>query len=272
MFIRILIPLIIITSGCTVFKNNPTKRNPPGTVQINDTLYVDQTEMTNVGWREYWYYLDRFDSANSFRALPDSLVWRDSILYNEPLVEYYFRHPGFNNYPVVGIRYEQAIEYCKWRTFVVNLGAYMTENKLHKFEEHLKDSFPIKVYYRLPTKEEWEMIAAGKFSNKTAFGERESFSKWRGKQFRSFNCIYPNDTSRFAHDNAIYTADVKAYFKNSFGCYNMIGNVAEMVSEKGIAKGGSFFRELDSCKISIDQKYSDPQAWLGFRCVAVKVK
>jgi formylglycine-generating enzyme len=34
--------------------------------------------------------------------LPDSLVWRSELSYNEPYVEYYFRHPTFNYYPVVG--------------------------------------------------------------------------------------------------------------------------------------------------------------------------
>lgn len=48
--------------------------------------------------------------------------------------------------------------------------------------------------------------------------------------------------------------------------------MAEMVSEKGVAKGGSFTHPLDSCKISIDQYYFQPEVWLGFRCVAVKLK
>ena len=127
MVTRICFLLIIIISGCSVFKKNPTKGNPPGTLKINDTLYIDQTEIANVHWREYWYYVNRFDSVNSYKALPDTLVWRDSIIYTEPLVEYYFRHPSFNNYPAVGISYEQAIEFCKWRTFVVNLGMYKDE-------------------------------------------------------------------------------------------------------------------------------------------------
>jgi formylglycine-generating enzyme required for sulfatase activity len=275
---RILFLLFILISGCAVLKKNPTKGNPPGTVQINDTLYVDQTEVANVHWREYWYYLNRFDSANACKALPDTTVWinwePDStgvINLNNALSDYYFRHPSFNNYPAVGISYEQAVEFCKWRTLRANEGDYFRENNIKDYLNHLHDSFPIRYYYRLPTKEEWEMIAAGKFSIKNAFGERESFSKWRNKQFRSFNCIYPNDTIKL-HDEILYTADVKSYFKNSFGCYNMIGNVSEMVSEKGIAKGGSFYHQLDSCKIMNDQHYSDPQMWLGLRCVAVKIK
>ena len=45
-------------------------------------------------------------------ALPDTLVWRSELSYNEPLVEFYFRHPGFNNYPVVGVSWRQANDFC----------------------------------------------------------------------------------------------------------------------------------------------------------------
>lgn len=161
MFTRVCLLLLITISGCAVFKKDPTKGNPPGTLMINDTLYIDQTEVPNVGWREYWYYLDRFDSANSFKGLPDTLVWRDSILFNEVFVEYYFRHPSFNNYPVVGISYEQAVEFCKWRTYVANQGEYFRANNIKDQLNHLQDSFPIRYFYRLPTKKEWEMIASG---------------------------------------------------------------------------------------------------------------
>jgi formylglycine-generating enzyme required for sulfatase activity len=261
-------------SGCSVFKKNPSKGNPPGTLKINDTLYIDQTEVANVHWREFLYYVNRFDSANVYKVLPDTLVWRDSITYSEPLVEYYFRHPSFNNYPAVGISYEQAIKFCKWRTFVVNLGMYMDENKLKNFEDYLNDSFPIKLYYRLPTKQEWEMVASGKLPvQEFPYGYKDVYTKWKDKKVRMFNCLFPGDRPSIDSINdARFTQDIKAHYPNSYGTYNMIGNLAEMVSEKGIAKGGSFAHPLDSCKIFLDQHYERPESWLGFRCVAVKLK
>ena len=45
---------------------------------------------------------------------------RSKFTYNEPLVEMYFRHPAYNNYPVVGISWEQAMAYSQWRTDRVN--------------------------------------------------------------------------------------------------------------------------------------------------------
>ena len=53
-------------------------------------------------------------------ALPDTLVWRSELSYNEPLVEFYFRHPGFNEYPVVGVTWRQAHDFCLWRSDRVN--------------------------------------------------------------------------------------------------------------------------------------------------------
>ncbi|WP_338792511.1 SUMF1/EgtB/PvdO family nonheme iron enzyme [Bernardetia sp. MNP-M8] len=44
-------------------------------------------------------------------------------------------------------------------------------------------------------------------------------------------------------------------------------HVAEMTSEKGIAKGGSFAHTLEECAADRVQVYDSPQAWLGFRCV-----
>jgi formylglycine-generating enzyme required for sulfatase activity len=268
--------ITIIISGCTVFKKNPTKGNPPGTVKINDTLYIDQTEVTNISWREYLYYLSdiKKDESEYQKALPDTLVW-NSDTSASPLSEYYYRHPSFNNYPVVGISYEQANEFCKWRTYAANQEVYL--NKTKDPMTHLKDSFPIKFYYRLPTKQEWEMLAAGNLTTtEFPYGYKDVYTKWKGKKSKMFNCIFPDDhlhpSDPHSSNVKFYTADVKAFLPNFYGTYNMIGNTAEMVSEKGAAKGGSFIHPLDSCKISINQYYSKPEMWLGFRCVAVKIK
>jgi len=290
-----LLLIVIVISGCAVLKKETTKGNPPGTVQINDTLFIDRTEVANVHWREYLFYLFDVETGedNYQKALPDTSVWNkfgqridtlrktDTLIItssvNNPLTEYYFRHPMFNIYPVVGIRYEQAVEFCKWRTLVVNLGIYMDENNLKNHKEHLNDSFPIKIYYRLPTMEEWEMIAKGNLNEQEfPYGYKDVYYEWKNKQFKMFNCIFPDDKPKIhdphSPDDQIYTVDCKANFPNSYGTYNMIGNLAEMVSEPGIAKGGSFVDKLDSCKIAIDKYYDGPQAWLGFRCVAVKLK
>lgn len=266
--ILFLFALIVLVCSFQKKKRDPL---PPGTVRINDTLFVDKTEMTNIGWREYLHYLldEKKDTNAYFQALPDTTVWRDDFP-SDPLAEYYFRHPAFNSYPLAGVAYEQAVAYCEWRTYIANQGLYFREKKIKNFREHLNDTFPIRFWYRLPSSAEWEKIAAGKYDPaRSPYGYPDIYFKWRGKTHMAFNCKYAAPTTETDRSGTFYTSETKSYYPNSSGAYCMIGNLAEMVAEKGIAKGGSFLHLVDSSRIDANQHYDKPERWLGFRCVAV---
>ncbi len=91
------------------------------------SFYLDETEVTN---EEYIFYLEWLEKVfpphnENYKhiytsALPDTLVWRDRLGYNESLTETYLRHPAYANYPVVGVNWVQATYYCNWRTDRVN--------------------------------------------------------------------------------------------------------------------------------------------------------
>ena len=237
-------------------------KTPPGTVKLNDNLFFDKTEIGNVDWRIYEEWL-RNNSNNSIVVLqniPDSTVWITDNTTSSPYTNYYYRHPSFNNYPVVGVSYEQAIAFCKWRSDRVN-------ELLAK--DPKQNPFPSKKYrYRLPTVEEWEGAAENLDSTNIPRILRNKGTN-KLKYLANF---YDGKTAANLKDAMVYTAAVDSYKPNKFGVVNMIGNVSEMTATKGIAKGGNFLLPLDDCTIKGEQHYTKAAAWLGFRCVCEIVK
>jgi sulfatase modifying factor 1 len=83
------------------------------------SFYMDETEVSNQDWLDYLHWINITfpgDDELYYNALPDTLVWRRPLSFNEPYVDNYLRHPAFQDYPVVGITWDQAQEYCTWRT------------------------------------------------------------------------------------------------------------------------------------------------------------
>jgi formylglycine-generating enzyme required for sulfatase activity len=231
-------------------KENRKPFIPPGTVRITENFFADETEVSNLSWMEYVFWTKtKFgpQSKEHLASMPDTAVWLDKKYYNMPYAQYYLRHKAYKDFPVVGISHAQALAFCKWRT------------------ERVKEFCAIKhktdpdIEYRLPTKDEWEFLSnngSGIFPT----GKNEN-----GQMM--LNC-HNEDTSSFASYNDVL-APVLSYWKNYFGLVNCFGNVAEMVSENGIAKGGSWRHTLDECRAGRDIQYDKPGSWLGFRCVCI---
>ena len=88
--------------------------NVPRRVTVS-SFYMDETEVSNFSYLEYLWWTNRVFGPTFPRyflqSLPDTLVWREKLAYNEPYVEYYLRHPSYRDYPVVGINWLQANEF-----------------------------------------------------------------------------------------------------------------------------------------------------------------
>ena len=158
-----------------------------------------------------------FLMRESIPVYPDTLVWiRDyTFSYNEPLTEKYFSHVAYDNYPVVGVTWQQAKAFCRWRT-----------KQLNDFQDAIKN--PGVMDYRLPSEVEWEYAARG--------GHEMTLYPWGSYYTRnqegSFVANFKPMRGNYVSDNRnnITTEKVANFPPNSFGLYDMAGNVAEWTS------------------------------------------
>lgn len=147
-------------------------------------------------------------TAMIINVYPDTMVWvRDfQYAYNEPMLLKYFSHPGFSDYPVVGVTWEQAHAFCQWRT-----DYFLTYSKVDAQK------------YRLPTEAEWEYAARG--------GRKMATYPWGGNYARdSKGCFLANFKpyrGSYVDDTGAATMKVAQFRPNDFGLFDMAGNVAE---------------------------------------------
>jgi formylglycine-generating enzyme len=118
-------------------------------VSVN-SFYMDECEVSNTDYREYlWWVLRVFPDYDVYKmALPDTLCWRRKLGFNEPYVEYYLRHPAYDDYPVVGVNWLQATDYTAWRSDRVNTTILDREGimKYNYAAEQDQDNFNTRAY------------------------------------------------------------------------------------------------------------------------------
>ena len=260
-FIAFLLVIILVSFITTKEFNGPKLTVPPGTVQVRDSLYIDKMEVTNAMWQDFtegWLLSQENDTATYKKMKPDITVWYSLKYDHENYEKSYASSASFAEFPVVGISYEQAVAFCEWRTERVN-----------EYLEKISDAKIRNVVYRLPTEAEWELAASGKLDlAKFPYGYTQIKIATKYDTAKMFNCYY-RDIDSIRKTEQLLTAAVSSGQPNGYGILNMIGNVGEMVSEKGLSKGGFYDLAIENCKIKEQFSYKRPNRFLGFRCVCI---
>jgi len=243
------IPYGMITVPAGTFHMGQADEDPAST-QVNynkqitiGPFYMDDTEITNNEYRQFTDFFRSPSSLNTpwkddfedstkrplktnaaitqmlgdpaqFKKLyyPDSTVWVKDFVHHmgEPIQDYYFMHPGYDEFPVVGVNWNAAVFFAKWRT------AYWNDYRMSIGEAPMPS-------FRLPSEAEWEYAARG--------GRDMAKYPWGNPYTRnSKGCVLANfkpGRGNYYDDGFSYTAPVMQFFPNDYGLWDMAGNVAE---------------------------------------------
>ncbi|MBR6926649.1 MAG: SUMF1/EgtB/PvdO family nonheme iron enzyme, partial [Bacteroidaceae bacterium] len=145
------------------YRLNPAERSldtdnpadPDEVVMISkDTAYIDDNG--NIVRQTIERPLSSlYDFLNTYivNVYPDTTCWVNDFqnANNGIYMKLYFSSPAYNDYPVVGVTWEQAEAFCNWRTDHLLRGLGPQARYIQR--------------YRLPTEIEWEYAARGKEGN-----------------------------------------------------------------------------------------------------------
>ncbi|MFU0505775.1 formylglycine-generating enzyme family protein [Pseudaminobacter sp. NGMCC 1.201702] len=192
-----------------------------------DGFLIDETPVTNgefsdfVAATNYRTFAEMVPNPEDYPGIQPEMLYAGSLVFRPSIgtVDLHdwtqwwsfleganWRHPygprssleGMEDHPVVHISHHDAVAYARWRG---------------------KD---------LPTEAEWEFAARGGLDRvEFAWGEeltpggRHMANTWQG----------PFPTANHAQDGYVYTSPVRAFPRNGYGLYDMIGNVWEWTSD-----------------------------------------
>ncbi len=275
------------------YRLNPNERNlntditvdPEEQVMISkDTAYVDDNG--NIIRETITRPLSSvYDFLNTYivNVYPDTTCWVNDFpnAHNETYMKLYFSSSTYNDYPVVGVTWEQANAFCAWRTDYLMKGLGREARQVQR--------------YRLPTEIEWEYAARGKEGFPFPWGNDTEVKNEKG-------CFYANfkpDQGNYTQDGNLITSRTGIYGANSNGLYDMAGNAAEWTStvytEAGVTAMSDLNPEL-TYNAAVEDPYilkrksvrggswkdpisyirsawrtweyqNQPRSYIGFRCV-----
>jgi formylglycine-generating enzyme required for sulfatase activity len=229
-------------------------------VSING-FYMSKYEVTNLQYRQFYNDMEPgLTDEEREKIMCDSSGWTNRpFVYQEPMRTHYFSPPVYNNYPVVNIRHEGALKYCE-----------RLQQKIQK------DNPDFMVEVKLPTRQEWTYAAMGGRSQAVyPWGQWHLRNKKGGymcnfKRVQDYQIIKNRKTGLpevhvWESSTSFFTAEVKSFYPNDYGMYNMCGNAAEMITEKGTCMGGSWDDYGGNVSTRAKATYEGSTPTVGFR-------
>lgn len=273
-------------------RNTDIKVDPNEVIMISkDTAYIDEegnivNETITRPRSGPWDFLH----TRIVNIYPDENCWVNDFnnSYNEPYTRMYFNHPGYDDYPVVGVSWEQATAYCVWRTNLFKQSLALPAGQVIE-------------PFRLPTEGEWEYAAR--------CGKNENKYPWAGDNLvggSGKGCFLGNfkpGKGNYTEDGHLITSRVGSFAPNEFGLYDMAGNVSEWTStaytesgpnqmsdinpelrynaakedpyvlKKKVVRGGSW-KDVSQFIRSDMRSYeyqNETRSYIGFRCVRTQI-
>jgi len=213
--------------------NTDIKTDPNEVIMISkDTAYITEdgkviNETITRPLSSEWDFLNTY----IINIYPDESVWVNDFnnSYNEPYMRMYFNHPAYDDYPIVGVSWEQATAFAVWRTDMLRRSLGGT-NRSVQIEP-----------YRLPTEAEFEYAARG--------GKTENIYPWRqDSPVGDKGCFLANfkpGEGNYTQDGHLTTSRVGSFAPNEFGLYDMAGNVAEWTSTAFLESGPEIMNDIN---------------------------
>lgn len=230
-----------------------------------DEFFMSKYEVSNLQYRTFFNEVSSNMSDDEKQKIAcDTAAWSEVLAYADQMTDQYYRHPAFNQYPVVNVPYEGAVRYCQWLQQKIQ-----TDNP----------GFDIEV--ELPSREQWIYAAMG--------GRSQALFPWGNYFLRNKKgqpmCNYKQVPEGSIHRNRstgkpeisegnhpykiVLTASVKSFYPSDFGLYNICGNAAEMIKDKGICLGGSWNDYGGDISTRAQAIYERPSPTVGFRPILV---
>lgn len=283
----VLLALLLLASWCGVYATKFKKQKrilpkewrdqwsfiPGGKAALaGDTLMIQEffmacSEVTNQQYKTFLTSLKTSPEAFA-KYNVDSTVWVRELKFGEPFQQYYFSHPAYARHPVVGVSYEGAEAYCKWLQSSVQAevgDGYAVTCKLPNHHEWLRAARGDRHGFVYVWGGPYIQNALGRvLCNYCVIGD-QSLSRPIGNAQVEVHAGASLGVAGYLNDNADITAVGISYSPSVFGCYNMNGNVAELVEGGHTAVGGSWRNTGYDVRCESTMPFVGPNCYVGFR-------